>query len=327
MLDSMDLERERGITIKAQAVRVHFRAADGEVYELNLIDTPGHVDFTYEVSRSLAACEGALLVVDAAQGLEAQTLANAYLAIENDLDIVPVVNKIDLPAADPDAVSSRGRRPDRRRARPRAADLGQDRRAASQEVLQAVVDRVSPPEGDPQAPPRALIFDSSYDQYRGVVAFVRMVDGVVPHPRQGAGDGPGDALRGRGAGLLLAGHAAGEAPLRGRGGLHRDRPQGRLAAAGRRHADAGPGRRRAAAARLPGRQADGVRGALPDRLRPVPRAARRAREAEAERRRAVLRAGDLAGAGVRVPLRLPRACCTWTSCASGWSASTTSTCW
>src|SRR5438309_2282380 len=177
VLDTMELERERGITIKAQAVRVLYTARDGRQYKLHLIDTPGHVDFTYEVSRSLAACEGALLVVDAAQGLEAQSLANAYLAIENDLDIVPVVNKIDLPAADPDAVAAEvadliGDSPDN--VLRISAKTGQGVEA----VLQAVVDHISPPDGDPQAPPRALIFDSSYDQYRGVVAFVRTVDGV-----------------------------------------------------------------------------------------------------------------------------------------------------
>jgi GTP-binding protein LepA len=171
VLDTMELERERGITIKAQAVRVTWKG-----HELNLIDTPGHVDFTYEVSRSLQACEGAVLVVDAAQGIEAQTLANAYLAIENGLEIVPVVNKIDLPQADPDGTSVE------------VADLlGDDpakvvRISAKTgvnvaDVLDAIVERVPPPAGEPNAAPRALVFDSSYDQYRGVVAFVRVVDG------------------------------------------------------------------------------------------------------------------------------------------------------
>ena len=182
VLDSMELERERGITIKAQAVRVLFQSADGTDYELNLIDTPGHVDFTYEVSRSLAACEGAILVVDAAQGIEAQTLANAYLAIENELEIVPVVNKIDLPSADPDGVAVQvadlvgGSPADVVRV---SAKTG----AGVEAVLQAVVDRIPPPRGEPDAPARALIFDSSYDQYRGVVAFVRVVDGAF-RPRQ-----------------------------------------------------------------------------------------------------------------------------------------------
>jgi GTP-binding protein LepA len=177
LLDSMDLERERGITIKAQAVRVFYTAKDGETYQLHLIDTPGHVDFTYEVSRSLAACEGALLVVDAAQGVEAQTVANTYLAVESGLELIPCLNKIDLPGAEPERVAAE------------VSDLiGEPTEGILQisgktgvgvdEVLEELIARVPPPSGDPDGPPRALIFDSEFDQYRGVIAYIRVVDGI-----------------------------------------------------------------------------------------------------------------------------------------------------
>ena len=178
VLDSMDLERERGITIKAQTVRLDYRGEDGEMYELNLIDTPGHVDFNYEVSRSLAACEGALLVVDAAQGVEAQTLANVYLALEHDLEIVPVINKIDLPSAEPDRVKVEIE-----------DTIGLDTSAAVltsaktgigiKEVLDAVVAYIPPPEGSADEPLRALIFDSYFDPYKGVIANVRVKEGTI----------------------------------------------------------------------------------------------------------------------------------------------------
>ena len=178
LLDNMDIERERGITVKSQTVRLNYQAGDGNEYVMNLIDTPGHVDFTYEVSRSLAACEGALLVVDAAQGVEAQTLANVYLALENDLEILPVLNKIDLPTAEPERVCQE------------VEDLvGLDTSIAAkvsakqgigiQDVLEQVVDFVPPPAGDSNAPLRALIFDSWFDSYLGIVIMIRVVDGTV----------------------------------------------------------------------------------------------------------------------------------------------------
>jgi len=177
LLDSMDLERERGITIKAQAVRVFFTARDGETYQLHLIDTPGHVDFTYEVSRSLAACEGALLVVDAAQGVEAQTVANTYLAVDAGLELIPCLNKIDLPGAEPERVAGEVSELIGEPAEGILRISGKTGEGVG-EVLEELIARVPPPSGDPEAPPRALIFDSEFDQYRGVIAYIRVVDGV-----------------------------------------------------------------------------------------------------------------------------------------------------
>src|ERR1700685_2652644 len=197
LLDSMDLERERGITIKAQAVGVFYPSpVDGEIYQLHLIDTPGHVDFTYEVSRSLAACEGALLVVDASQGVEAQTVATPYLAVESGLELIPCLNKVDLPGAEPERVAEEvadllGEPADE--VRQISAKTGE----GVSEVLDELIARVPPPAGNPDGAPRALIFDSEFDQYRGVIAYIRVVDGTFRK---------GDAMRAMQAGTQAGIH-------------------------------------------------------------------------------------------------------------------------
>ena len=307
LLDTMDLERERGITIKLNAVRMNYTARDGEDYELNLIDTPGHVDFTYEVSRSLAACEGAILVVDASQGIQAQTLSNLFLALDAGLEIIPVLNKIDLPGAEPeqraqeimDLIGAK---------REEILAVSAKEGTGVPELLEAIVARIPPPRGVTDAPLRALIFDSYYDRYRGVIPSIRVVDGAAA---AGNADrlrrAPGRRLR-RGRSRLPGARASGrtEALEAGEVGyVIANLRDVRDARVGDTVLDAGEPRRRAAAG-LPRGQVDGVRRRLSHRRRAVRRPARRAREAPAQRRLAAVRARVVHRARLRLPLRLPR---------------------
>ena len=326
VLDRMDLERERGITIKAQAVRIYYHAEDGQEYQFNLIDTPGHVDFTYEVSRSMAACEGVILVVDATQGVEAQTLANTLLALENDLEIVPVLNKIDLPGAEPEKradeiVSVIGC------ARSDILQISAKTGEGVAAVLEAVVHMIPPPQGDPDGPPRALIFDSVYDQYQGVVAFVRVRDGSFRKNDALLAMATGRRSEIEEVGIFSARHAQDRRAPRRRSGLHHPRHQrgGRPAGGGYAHQRLSS--RQRASPRLSGHHPDGVLRPVPHRWRGLPRAPRRAGETQAERwlsplssrRRPRLWDSDSAVGSW--------GCSTWRSSGSAWSGSSASTCW
>ena len=304
ILDNMDIERERGITIKARAVTMHYTARDGQTYELNLIDTPGHVDFAYEVSRSLAACEGAILVVDATQGVEAQTLANTYMALEHDLELVPVLNKIDLPSAHPDEVAQE------------VEDviglpcMDAPRISAKtglniDQVLERVVADIPAPTGDPDAPLKALIFDSVYDSYKGVIVYIRVFEGTVK---------PGDTIRMMATGarftLVEVGHmgATSLSPLRAAfrrgGGLSDRQHQDGAGHPGGRHRHPGGQPHPRGPARLPPGQAHGVLRRLPRRRQALSRPEGCPGKAAAERRLPDLRARKQRGPGLRLPVRL-----------------------
>ena len=305
-LDRMDIERERGITIKSQAVRLPWTGPDGRPYVLNLIDTPGHVDFTYEVSRSLAACEGAILLVDAAQGIEAQTLANLYLALEADLHLIPVLNKIDLPAAQPDLYAEElasiiGCAPsDVLRVSAKTGEGVAD-------LLNAVVQQVPPPSGQPDGPARALIFDSVYDSYRGVVTYVRVIDGRLTRREKSLMMSTGSAHDTLEVGVISPepvpsdSLAAGEVGylITGVKDVRQARVGDTVTSAARPAAEA--------AARVRPSPADGVLRPVSGGRRRLPGTARRPRQAAAERRRTRVRAGDVHRARLRLPVRVPRA--------------------
>ena len=306
ILDNMDIERERGITIKSQAISLPYRAKDGRTYTLNLIDTPGHVDFTYEVSRSLASCEGVLLLIDAAQGVQAQTLANLYLAMEHDLAIIPVINKIDLPSADVERVieqidSELGLDPDTHLKCSAKEGIG------IEEILEAIVARIPPPKGDPEAPLAALIFDAKYDSFRGTVIHCRIFDGTVK-----AGDiirlmYNNATYRVEEVGHFLLQREKRESLSAGEVGLHHRRREDRLRRPDRRHDHPGQPPLRRAAAGLQGGQAGRLRLDLPDRLGRLRGPGRLAGEIQAQRRLLRLRKGLFGGPGPGIPLRLPGA--------------------
>ena len=275
ILDDMDLERERGITIKSHAVRLDYKAKDGNDYVLNLIDTPGHVDFSYEVSRSLSACEGALLVVDASQGVEAQTLANTYLALENDLELIPVLNKIDLPSAEPDRIKEQIENIIGLDTSEAVLTSRKNRHRHRRNFGSRSSKKFPPPKGDPNAPLKALIFDSWYDSYRGVIVLFRVIEGTIKK------------------GTKISFFNTGREYLIETIGVNRPRPtpinelqrrrsrilhrfdQNRRRRADRRHDHRSRAPGRNAFSRLSGSQTDGFRRALPDRYCAIRRAARR----------------------------------------------------